>query len=188
MDRLEALSRALQRQPVWSTIYHQEYVPVGMTAGEEVDGVVWVSWPDRAYFQAGDPVVRSMGLDGRSVRLVDLEAGSCDDHVLSDEEWARVPLAAVLDPRGAVEHFSVLGVDGHGLALVPREPGGVARVEVVLTGDSLPKEVVVIDPQGSRNRLVFGQWKAGKAVPGGEWLPQPPQGVQCVGDEDEGLD
>ena len=64
-------------------------------------------------------------------------------------------MAAVLDPAGAVEHFSVLDLGDDGFALEPRQTGGVARVEVKLGARSLPVEVVIIDPQGSVNRLQF---------------------------------
>ena len=101
-----------------------------------------------------------MGLEGRTVRLVDLEVPSCDEHLLGDDEWARVPLAAVLDPSGAVEHFAVLDHSPRGFTLVPHEPGGVDRVEVTLNDNSLPLEVVIVDPQGATNRLTFTQWTA----------------------------
>ena len=79
--------------------------------------------------------------------------------MLDDDEWARVPLAAVLDPRGAVDRFTILEHGEHGFTLVPREKGGVDRVEVVLGGDDLPVEVVVVDPQGATNTLRFSGWK-----------------------------
>jgi hypothetical protein len=182
IDRLEALGRVLRSEPAWTASYHQEYLPVGMTLGEEVDGRVWVAWPDNALFRAGDPVNREMGLEGRRVRLLDLELSSCDDHQLSDDEWARIPLAAVLDPKTAVERFTVLGLDGDGLALVPREPGGVARVEVALAADHLPVEVVIVDPQGATNTLVFSDWEPRPTAPDPGWLPAPPPGVECLED------
>jgi hypothetical protein len=183
IERLERLGRALRVHSVWRASYHQEYVAAGMTAGEEVDGTVWVSWPDRALFRAGNPVLRIMGMEGRRVRLVDLEVAGCDDHLIDDEEWARIPLAAVLDPRQAVDRFTVLenGVDG--LALIPHEPGGVARVEVVLGPDGLPAEVTVIDPQGATNRLRFSDWERAARPQGGQWLPTPPADIECVGEE-----
>jgi hypothetical protein len=124
-----------------------------------------------------------MGLEGRLVRLVDAGVPSCDEHRLDDDEWARVPLAAVLDPRGAVDRFTVLEHGDHGFVLVPREPGGVDRVEVVLGEDDLPDEVVVIDPQGATNRLRFADWYGAVGPPDGSWLPEPPPGLECVSDE-----
>jgi hypothetical protein len=183
MARLESLGRALRQQAHWRAAYHQEFVPSGMTEGEEVDGTVWVAWPDRAHFRAGDPVVRVMGMEGRRVRLVDLEIPSCDDHLLSDDEWARIPLAAVLDPRVAVDRFTVLELGVRGFALEPRTPGGVARVEVTLGADDLPESVVVIDPQGASNRLDFTDWVAAPEPPGEGWLAAPPAGVECIGNE-----
>ena len=178
---LEALAGALRERPVWTAAYHQEFVPAGMTAGEKVDGEVWVAWPDRAHFRSGHPTVRLMGLDGRRVRLVDLDLPSCEDHQLDDDEWARIPLAAVLDPQSAVDRFTVLAIGDRGVALEPRRPGGVARVEVLLRPDSLPLEVVVVDPQGATNRLEFGAWTPLEHPPEGGWLPAAPAGVQCSG-------
>ena len=121
-----------------------------------------------------------MGMQGRRVRLVDLEVPSCDDHVLDDAEWARMPLAAVLDPQQAVDQFSIVDQGQRGIVLVPHEPGGVSRVEVVLTSDDLPSVVVIIDPQGATNRFVFDNWHAAEMPPSGSWLPEAPRQVECV--------
>jgi hypothetical protein len=166
MESLEALGAALRGAVAWHADYSQEYV----------------AWPDRALFASGAPPSQRMGLEGRVVRLLDLEVPSCDEHVLGDDEWARVPLAAVLDPRGAVERFTVLDRGERGFVLVPREPGGVARVEVELDGRNLPAEVVVVDPQGAVNRLRFSGWRAAEGPPDGSWLPAPPHGLDCVRD------
>jgi hypothetical protein len=181
IDVLEALGRTLRAQRVWQASYHQEYVAAGMSSGEEIDGMVWVSWPDRALFRSGDPTSRFMGMDGRRVRLLDLEERTCDDHLIDDDEWARIPLAAVLDPRQALDRFTVLGLGGNGLALIPREPGGVAKVEIELGPDGMPAEVVVIDPQGAVNRLRFDSWSYAEAPAGGSWLPGPPDDIDCEG-------
>ena len=180
---LERLGAALRAEDAWRAEYRQEYIASGMGAGEEVAGVVTVAWPDRALFRSGEPVQQEMALDGRVVRLIDLAVPSCDEHLLDDEEWARVPLAAVLDPQGALDHFTVLAREGRGFVLVPREPGGVDRVEVALTEDNLPEEVVVIDPQGAKNHLRFSAWTPVDGPPDGSWLPDPPAGLECVGDE-----
>jgi outer membrane lipoprotein-sorting protein len=182
MEALEELGTALRRAPAWHCDYRQEYISAGMSAGEVIDGEVLAAWPDRALFQSGDPATQLMGLDGRVVRLVDLSVPSCDEHLLDDDEWARIPLAAILDPRSALNHFSVLESGNHGFALVPREPGGVARVEVVLNEANLPQEVVVIDPQGATNRLEFTNWRRVDGPPGGSWLPDAPPGLDCVVD------
>ncbi len=169
---------------MWRASYHQEYVAAGMTSGELEDGTVWIAWPDRAQFRGGDPVVRVMGLDGRTVRLLDLEATSCDDHTLDEDEWARIPLAAVLDPQRAVDRFAIIARGAGGIALEPREPGGVARVEVAVGGDGMPAEVVVIDPQGAVNRLRFEGWSADIEPPQGNWLPRPPHGLDCIAEDE----
>ena len=182
VDRLEALNHALSRQVGWSSDFQQEYLPVGMTFGEEVAGRVWLAWPDRALFHTGDPAERLMGMKGRLVRLVDLADGTCDEHQLTDREWERVPLAAILDPRGAAVHFGVLAVGGSDLVLTPKEAGGVDRVEITLGTDGLPVRVVIIDPQGAENRLSFGRWTSGEGPPEGRWLPAPPSGVECLAD------
>ena len=179
---LERLGSALQGQPAWTASYHQEFLPAGMTVGEEVDGVVWAAWPDRAHFRSGEPASRLMGLDQRRVRLLDLDVPSCEEHLVSEDEWARIPLAAVLDPRSAVESFTVLGLGDRGFALEPREPGGVSRVEVELGDDDLPRSVLVVDPQGATNRLDFARWRPAGAPPDGSWLPAPPPGLTCSGD------
>jgi hypothetical protein len=178
---LEQLAETLRRQPAWSSDYHQDFVPAGMTVGEEVDGRVRVAWPDQALFESGQPVIRLMGLEHRLLRLVDLDLPSCETHVLSDEEWARIPLAAVLDPRAALDEFTILDTGARAFTLVPRQPGGVARVEVVLGDDNLPQQVTVIDPQGAVNRLDFSGWRP-SAPPASGWLPEAPSGVECVGE------
>ena len=182
MDALTALGGALRSNGAWRADYSQEYIAAGMGAGEVVGGVVTVAWPDRALFLTGDPVNQMMGLEGRHVRLVDLEGPSCDEHVLGDDEWARVPLAAVLDPAGAVDHFAVLDRQPSGFILVPHEPGGVDRVEVALDDRSLPLEVLIVDPQGATNRLTFTQWTVVDPPSEGFWLPSPPAGLECIAD------
>jgi hypothetical protein len=180
MLSLERLGAALRGENAWRAEYRQEYIASGMSAGEEVTGVVTVAWPDKAVFRSGEPVQQQMGLEGRVVRLIDLGVPSCDEHVLGDDEWARIPLAAVLDPQGALDHFTVLAGEGRGFVLVPREPGGVDRVEVALGEDGLPEELVVVDPQGATNHLRFSDWKAVEVPGGGSWLPEPPAGLDCV--------
>ena len=179
---LEALGSRVRSQSAWQARYTQEYVPAGMTLGDEESGRVWIAWPDRARFDVGDPVVRRMGLDGRRVRLVDLEASACDEHVLDDAEWARIPLAAVLEPRQAVDQFTVLEGDSGEVVLVPREPGGIDRVEVWVGADGLPSAVRIVDPQGAVNRLEFTSWSPADSAPSGGWLPAVPSGLECAGD------
>lgn len=180
---LERMAARLKTRSVWSARYQQEYVPVGMTMGEETTGRLWLAWPDRAFFQQGDPVQRLTGLEGRHVRLVDLEVGSCENHVLTDEEWQRTPLVAVVDPASAVHSFTFLDRGPDRLALVPRKPGGVQRVEIVLGADDLPAEVVVVDPQGAVNRFHFTGWAPAAEPPPSGWLPTPPAGVTCTSGE-----
>ncbi|MCU0304568.1 MAG: outer-membrane lipoprotein carrier protein LolA [Thermoanaerobaculales bacterium] len=153
-----------------------------MTGGELADGRVWLAWPDRAVFHTGDPPVRLMGLLGRTVRLVDLADETCDERLLTDREWERVPLAAVLDPRGAMVQFSVAAEGASAIVLLPREPGGVDRVTLVLGDDGLPASVTIRDPQGAVNRLDFRGWRRSTEPPRGAWLPPPPKGVECVTD------
>ncbi len=154
-----------------------------LSLGDEQKGEVWVAWPLRVLFETTEPEVRSLGLDGRRVRLVDVEAGSCDDHELTDEEWERVPLAALVDPRGTAERFSVSSAEGGGIVLEPRSPGGVSRVEVELDDAHMPLRFVVVDSQGAVNRVSFSGWKP--ARPPAAWLPDPPGGVMCVDTEGE---
>ncbi len=182
LRRLERLGSAIREHSAWTSSYHQEYLPAGMDLGEETEGMVWIAWPDRALFDTGSPPVRRLGLDGRKVRLLDLEVPSCDDHTLSDEEWSRVPLAAVLDPRAAVEQFTVLAAGDDGVVLVPRDAGGISRVIVRAGPGGLPREVVVEDPQGATNRLVFDDWRPVAGPSGGAWLPAPPSDLECVQD------
>jgi hypothetical protein len=181
IERLEALGSRLRSQSGWTATYVQEYVPAGMTLGDRESGRVWIAWPDRARFDAGEPVVRRMGLEGRRVRLVDSEADTCDEHLLDDSEWARIPLAAVLEPRTAVDRFTVLEGDMGAIVLLPREPGGIERVEVQVGDDGLPSVVRIVDPQGAVNRLEFTGWAPAEAPRGG-WLPAVPDSMQCAGD------
>jgi hypothetical protein len=187
MIALEALNSALRAESAWRADYDQEYVAAGMGAGDRVSGVVAVAWPDRAFFRTTDPTIQMMGLEGRLVRLVDLDVPSCDEHRLDDDEWSRIPLAAVLDPSGAVDRFTVLEHGARGFILVPREPGGVDRVEVLLGDDGLPAHVVVVDPQGATNSLTFTSWSPSKGPPDGAWLPEPPVGLECISDADAGF-
>ncbi len=180
MALLERMAARLQSRPVWCVHYEQEYVPVGMTTGEEASGELWLAWPDRALFRQGDPLQRLTGLEGRHVRLIDLEVGSCEDHVLTDEEWQRTPLVAVVDPAAAVRSFTIVGQGPDRLAMVPRNPGGVKRVEIVVGSDGLPSEARVVDPQGAVNRFRFTAWSPASAPPSGGWLPAPPAGLQCA--------
>ena len=182
MERLHALGTALQTRGTWRADFTQEYLPPGMTLGEELVGRIWLSWPDKVLFATGRPVVRWMGLKGRLIRLLDFENSSCDDHLLTDEEWERVPLIAVLDPRSALEQFSVVAEVDRGLILIPHERGGVARVEITTGEDGLPNQVVVTDPQGATNSFVFSDWEAASGPPDGTWLPAPPDGISCVAD------
>jgi len=182
LDRLETLRRTLAGTPVWDAEFSQEYIPAGMTMGEEATGRVWLAWPDRALFHTGDPPFRLMGLEGRTVRLVDLGDRTCDERVLTDREWERVPLAAILDPRGATVHFEVGELADAGIVLVPKEAGGVDRVEVILGDGGLPAVVTIRDPQGAVNSLRFTAWRAVTEPPSGDWLPIPPEGVECVAD------
>ena len=182
MERLQALGTALQTRSTWTASYAQEYVPPGMILGEQVVGTVWVAWPDKALFATGNPAVRWMGLNGRLVRLLDLENVSCDDHLLTAEEWERIPLIAVLDPRAAVAQFSIVAEGDRGLVLLPRETGGVSRVEILIGEDGLPARVIVKDPQGAVSTFDFSEWQAADGPPGGVWLPAAPEGIFCIAD------
>jgi hypothetical protein len=182
IDRLEGLGNALRQNEVWQADFDQEFVSVGMTKGEKATGRVWLSWPDRALFHTGKPPFRLMGFEGRVVRLVDLEASTCDEHGLTDREWERVPLAAVLDPSGAQLHFTVAEKDADGVVLTPREPGGVKQVDLVLGPHGLPHAVVIEDPGGAVNRLRFTGWAPADHPPSDAWLPTPPENIDCVTD------
>lgn len=180
IERIESLREALAAAPVWVAEYEQEFIPVGMTIGDRARGTLWLAWPDRALFHTGDPVDQMMGLNGRTVRLIDVGDKTCDEKVLTDREWERIPLAAVLDPRGALQHFEVVETGDRGVELRPRAPGGVDRVEIELGTDMLPAQVAVVDPQGAVNRLRFGRWRRAGQPPEGRWLPEPPDDIACV--------
>jgi hypothetical protein len=183
LDRLESLNRALADEVGWTADFAQEFIPVGMTMGDRANGRVWLTWPDRALFHTGEPPFQMMGLSGRTVRLIDLGDETCDERFLSDREWERIPLAAVLDPRGAQVQFTVAATGASGITLTPKEPGGVNRVEVVLNAESLPLEVTVFDPQGAVNRLAFSNWRSSESPPDDQWLPDPPGSIDCVVDQ-----
>ena len=182
MERLQALGTALQTRSTWTASYAQEYVPPGMSLGERVVGQVWVAWPDKALFATGNPVVRWMGLSGRLIRLLDFENLSCDDHLLTAEEWERIPLIAVLDPNAALAQFSIVAEGERGLILIPREAGGVSRVDISIGENGLPARVVVSDPQGAVSTFDFTEWEAADGPPEGQWLPAPPGDIFCISD------
>ena len=85
MATLEPLNAAWRADSAWQADYRQEYVAAGMGAGDEVSGVVVVAWPDRALFRASQPSVQMMGLEGRMVRLIDLDVPSGDELRLDDD-------------------------------------------------------------------------------------------------------
>jgi len=178
IGRVEQLGRVLRQHDAWRAEYSQTYLAPGMSLGDEAAGTVWIAWPDQARFSVTEGTAQEMGLDGRRVRLVDPLTPSCEDHLLDDDEWARIPLSVVLDPRAAVERFAVDVLGDDGFVLLPREPGGVDRVEVRLGDDGMPREVVVVDPQGARNRLRFEGWRESSPPPDG-WLPEAPRGAPC---------
>lgn len=184
VEVLQGIAAALQRQPVWTADYVQEYLPAGMTEGDEERGTLTLAWPDHALFIAGDPPVRLMGMVGRAVRLLDLEVPSCDDHQLTREEWERTPLIAILEPQRAVERFSV-ALEGSTLVLRPRNAGGVSRLAVTVDDKGLPAQVTIEDAAGAVNRLTFSRWRRG-ASPAGGWLPPPPGGLVCSQDVEPG--
>ncbi len=177
---LENVARALRSRPAWQVSYEQEYVPAGMTGGETVSGTLTLAWPDHALFVTGDPPLRLMGMEGRTVRLVDLETKSCEDHVLTDREWERIPLVALLDPERALDRFT-LTVEDDALVLVPREGGSIERAVIRPGKDGLPESVTVRDVSGAVNRFRLSGWRPGSPPPDG-WLPQPPDGVDCLTD------
>ncbi len=179
IGRVEELGRVLRQHDAWRARYSQTYLAPGMSLGDAAAGTVWIAWPDRARFSVTEGTAQEMGLDGRRVRLVDPLTPSCEDHLLDDDEWARIPLSVVLDPRAAVERFVVDVLGDDGFVLLPREPGGVDRVEVRLGDDGMPREVVVVDPQGARNRIRFDAWRGSPPPPDG-WLPDAPEGAPCA--------
>lgn len=188
LQMLAELGTRLKTRTVWTAAYRQTFIPVGMASGEEVNGRIWIGWPDRALFKSGDPVNRIMGLAGRRVRLVDLADSSCEDHTLTDDEWQRIPLVAVLDPTAALKHFAVTVDADHRLVLAPIRVGGVRRVELEMGDDGMPAEVVVLDPQGAVNRFTFRSWHGGDRGPAGGWIPAPPRDIPCTAMDDRAAD
>lgn len=182
MESLEKLAQHFQSHPIWRADYSQEYIPAGMDEGEFVSGRLWLAWPDKLLFIQDRPEKRSMGFEGRKLRLVDEEAGSCDEHLMSQEEWERIPLMAILDTRLAVEHFSILESAPGEISLIPHEKGGVDRVEIFVGDAGMPRMLTLTDPQGALSRFKFSEWKEASSHPGESWLPAPPEGVECVGD------
>ena len=180
LGKLVALRAALQAEAVWQVPFTQEYVPAGFSEGDRVTGQLWLQWPDRMLFVSGEPPVQWLGLHGRQVRLLDLDAETCEDHRLSDQEWERIPLVAVLDPQRAVELFSITaGADGE-IVLLPSGRSDLERLQLAVAENGLPLELVVHDGQGSVNRFLFEGWEAAESSV--EWIPQPPDGVACFGE------
>jgi hypothetical protein len=180
MATLVELREALQAETAWVVEFDQEYIPAGFDDGDRVTGRLWLAWPDRMLFVSGDPPVQWLGLEGRWTRLIDLDAGTCEDHRLTDEEWERIPLVVVLDPQRAVELFTITSSPDGAVVLLPAQRSDLERVQLRVDAAGLPLELEVHDGQGSINRFDFGTWSPASSDVA--WIPEPPEDVSCFGE------
>ncbi len=180
MAALVDVREALRSVATWKVPFEQEYIPAGFTEGDRTSGQLWLQWPDRMLFVSGSPPVQWLGLEGRRTRLLDLDAGTCEDHVLTDEEWERIPLVAVLDPQRAVELFTIMQGPAGEIVLLPRQRSDLERIELTARDNGLPAQLKIHDGQGSVNIFEFQTWSAADSEV--SWIPEAPDNVSCFGE------
>ena len=143
--RLEQLAAALRGSRAWRADFVQTYIPQGFDQGTSEAGALTLVPPAELRFDYIAGGGRVFAVDGTVSRLVDAANGSCDAARLDRGSWARLPLAAVLDPGAAERAFAVTGSD-HQLQLVPHEPTpDLALVTITLDDALMPRKVLVRD-------------------------------------------
>lgn len=158
-DPLAELAHALAGAPAWEAGFTQEYLPAGFEDGTSESGTVIVASPDRLRFTYEGFSPRIFASDGVVVRLVDVEGETCDAMLLDQATWGRLPLAAMMDPGASAHHFRVTPeVGGFTLTPVDADPD-VETIRIIVGADSLPTELVILDPQGNRNSFSFAAWR-----------------------------
>jgi len=135
--------------------------------------------PSRLRFDYTSDPRRTFAVDGAVARMVDEQAGSCQAVVLTEGSWAALPVAGLADPAALRQLFLVQQQEGK-LVLVPEKPlPEVARVEIAVSREGLPAEVLVEDAQGNRNLFRFGGWRAIPAPAPAFFTPALPGSTPC---------
>jgi len=176
---LEALAARLRASPAWQAPFTQRFLPAGFSTGSEERGVFTFAHPSRLRFDYTSDPRRTFAVDGAVARMVDEQAGSCQAVVLTEGSWAALPVAGLADPAALRQLFLVQQQEGK-LVLVPEKPlPEVARVEIAVSREGLPAEVLVEDAQGNRNLFRFGGWRAIPAPAPAFFTPALPGSTPC---------
>jgi len=182
-DNLDRLAAALRSAHAWRAAFTQVYTPEGFTEGTSERGTLTLAPPARLRFDYASGSPRAFAVDGRTARLVDPAAGSCDAVRLDAGTWGRLPLAAVLDPQAARRAFAVESL-GPVLRLVPHEPTpDLAEIAVDLDAGGFPSRVIVLDGSGTRNTFTFTGWRAVAEPPPSLFQPALPGQTPCLAAE-----
>ncbi|MFI5142894.1 MAG: outer membrane lipoprotein carrier protein LolA [Thermoanaerobaculales bacterium] len=177
---LEQLAAALRASRAWRAEFVQTYTPQGFDHGTSEPGILTVVPPAKVRFDYTASGGRVFAVDGSISRLVDVGNGSCEAIRLDRGTWAKLPLAAVLDPAAAGRTFVIEAKD-HTLRLVPREPtADLAEVTITLDDDRLPRAVLVQDTAGNRNRFSFTRWQTTSEPPAKLFAPSLPGSPPCL--------
>ena len=177
---LDHLAAALRSSHAWRADFVQTYTPVGFEQGTSEPGVLTLVPPAKLRFDYATGGGRSFAVDGTISRLVDAKSGSCDAMRLDRGSWARLPLAAVLDP-GAAEHTFAIEGSGEKLRLVPREPiPDLASVTITLDRAGMPQAVLVLDSSGDRNKFQFTHWQPTREPAAAFFAPSLPGSPPCL--------
>ncbi|MGQ9496169.1 MAG: LolA family protein [Thermoanaerobaculaceae bacterium] len=180
---LESLIGLLTKYPAWEANFSQTFVPVGFSTGAEEKGVFTFSHPSRLRFDYASHPKRIFALDGAQARLLDVEMRTCQTYTLGEGAWAALPLVALTDPGAMAQLFVVEG-QAPTIVLRPRkEIPEVAKVELVLGDDGLPRQLTVVDLSGNENRFSFWQWRTRKKIESRFFSPSLPGGPPCTSGE-----
>ena len=176
---LERLAAVLHGSHAWRADFVQTYIPQGFDQGTSETGVLTLVPPAELRFDYTAGAGRVFAVDGTVSRLVDAANGTCDAVRLDRGSWARLPLAALLDPGAAERAFAVTGSDHH-LQLVPHEPTpDLALATITLDGAPMPRTILVRDGGGNRNEFAFSHWRPA-ADPGASFFaPSLPGSPPC---------
>lgn len=178
-DALDRLAGALRGAAAWQARFVQRYVPEGLQTGTTEGGTLTLVAPSSLRFDYAGASPRTFATDGTVARLVDQRAGTCDAVRLDAGTWARLPLAAVLDP-GAARRAFLVDSSGATLHLVPRDPTPeLAELTVTLGPDSLPSEVTVRDSSANLNTFTLSGWRAVRKPPAKSFTPALPGSPPC---------
>ncbi|HUK11822.1 MAG TPA: outer membrane lipoprotein carrier protein LolA [Thermoanaerobaculaceae bacterium] len=176
---LEQLAAALRASPGWQVEFVQTYTPEGFDEGTSEPGTLTLAPPARLRFDYAGASPRVFAVDGSVARLVDPGNASCEATRLDQGAWARLPLAAILDPAAAERTFAVEASAGR-LRLVPREKvPELAEVVIGLDGGTLPHTVLVRDASGNRNQFALTRWKPIAAPAAALFAPSLPGKAPC---------